>query len=196
MGFRKTTFLFIFILAFGAGPVYPFKNSHKNDLPFSKNGFSYKGFKTKPRIEINAFNYQKHGPARKFKKPYYDDFFSLIGFSLIKGYQLSAYKNTPTCLFYPVCSRYALQALKRYGPVPAALMTVDRFFYRKVMGLHLHYPLIRVDKLKRFYDPPFLYTLTANRTGEQFFIYSRSGKSFLPKNEIQNKSEKQEPPHD
>lgn len=47
---------------------------------------------------------------------------------LIRIYQavLSPLKGGPTCRFYPSCSEYALQALKRYGAVKGTGLAVWR----------------------------------------------------------------------
>lgn len=52
--------------------------------------------------------------------------FVLIG--LIKFYKkfISPMKRTPSCRFIPTCSQYALEALKKYGPIKGSYLAVRR----------------------------------------------------------------------
>lgn len=47
--------------------------------------------------------------------------------SLIRFYQvvISPIKP-PTCRFYPTCSHYGLEAIKRFGPIKGSWLTVKR----------------------------------------------------------------------
>jgi uncharacterized protein len=47
--------------------------------------------------------------------------------SLIRFYQvvISPIKP-PTCRFYPTCSHYGLEAIKRFGPIKGSLLTIKR----------------------------------------------------------------------
>jgi uncharacterized protein len=47
--------------------------------------------------------------------------------SLIRFYQvvISPLKP-PTCRFYPTCSHYGLEAIKRFGPIKGSWLTIKR----------------------------------------------------------------------
>jgi uncharacterized protein len=47
--------------------------------------------------------------------------------SLIRFYQvvISPIKP-PTCRFYPTCSHYGLEAIKRFGPIKGSWLTIKR----------------------------------------------------------------------
>ncbi|MDQ0220266.1 membrane protein insertion efficiency factor YidD [Peribacillus cavernae] len=49
----------------------------------------------------------------------------LIG--IIRFYQVAISPLTPpTCRFYPTCSHYGLEAIKRFGPVKGSWLTIKR----------------------------------------------------------------------
>lgn len=52
--------------------------------------------------------------------------FLLIG--LVKFYKkfISPMKRTPSCIYYPTCSQYALEALQKYGPLKGSYLAVRR----------------------------------------------------------------------
>lgn len=47
---------------------------------------------------------------------------------LVKFYRkyISPLKRTPSCIYVPTCSEYALQALEKYGAVKGAYLTIKR----------------------------------------------------------------------
>lgn len=57
------------------------------------------------------------------------------------------------CPSYPSCSRFAVQALRRYG-LWGVLMTIDRMYYREHDDMHAFHGVILTDDGYRFYDPP------------------------------------------
>lgn len=52
--------------------------------------------------------------------------FLFIG--LVKFYKkfISPMKRTPSCIYYPTCSQYALEALQKYGPLKGSYLAVRR----------------------------------------------------------------------
>ncbi len=54
----------------------------------------------------------------------------------VTGYQkfLSPLKGAPTCRFYPTCSSYALEAVRRYGAVKGTYLALKRVL--KCQPLH------------------------------------------------------------
>lgn len=48
--------------------------------------------------------------------------------SIIEFYQkyISSLKRVPTCRFYPTCSSYALEAIKKYGPYKGSYLAIRR----------------------------------------------------------------------
>ena len=48
--------------------------------------------------------------------------------SIIEFYQkyISSFKRVPTCRFYPTCSSYALEAIKKYGPYKGSFLAIRR----------------------------------------------------------------------
>jgi putative membrane protein insertion efficiency factor len=57
------------------------------------------------------------------------------------------------CLFYPTCSQFAVQALKKYGVFIGVLMTIDRMVYRED-PLSMRYYSYDGRK-KRYLDPVY-----------------------------------------
>lgn len=52
---------------------------------------------------------------------------SKIMIALIRGYQIFISPLfPPTCRFYPTCSTYFIQALKKYGPIKGTYLGVKR----------------------------------------------------------------------
>lgn len=49
----------------------------------------------------------------------------LIGIILFYQRYISRF-TPPTCRFYPTCSHYGLEAIKRYGPLKGSWLTVKR----------------------------------------------------------------------
>lgn len=49
---------------------------------------------------------------------------------IIKFYKkfLSPLKKTPTCIYIPTCSEYALHAIYKYGAVKGSYLSVRRIF--------------------------------------------------------------------
>ncbi|MDD3892901.1 MAG: membrane protein insertion efficiency factor YidD [Bacteroidales bacterium] len=46
---------------------------------------------------------------------------------IIKAYQiLISPLKPPTCRFYPTCSHYAIEAVKKYGAIKGAWLTIKR----------------------------------------------------------------------
>ena len=47
---------------------------------------------------------------------------------LIKIYRkyISALKSQPTCRFYPTCSKYSLEAVKKYGAIKGSYLSLKR----------------------------------------------------------------------
>lgn len=47
---------------------------------------------------------------------------------LIKIYRkyISALKSQPTCRFYPTCSKYSLEAVKKYGAIKGSFLSLKR----------------------------------------------------------------------
>ena len=46
----------------------------------------------------------------------------------IKGYQkyISPIKGRPTCRFYPTCSQYSIEAIRKYGALKGIYLTIRR----------------------------------------------------------------------
>ena len=59
--------------------------------------------------------------------------------------------NGPKCMFYPTCSEFFKEAVVKYGPIWAILMTVDRMFYRENNKSMKLYPYL--ESYERYYDP-------------------------------------------
>ncbi len=58
----------------------------------------------------------------------------------------------PRCQMYPTCSGYALQALRKHGPLLGVFQTVDRL-YREGDARHEHdHPVAKWGYI-RFFDP-------------------------------------------
>jgi len=90
-----------------------------------------------------------------YKKPLYADPFSIIIYYSIKSYQATRQPILKSkCHFYPVCSRYGLIALHRYGPFSAALMTIERVFFREHIYLGYYYPAVMIDATLKYLDLP------------------------------------------
>jgi putative component of membrane protein insertase Oxa1/YidC/SpoIIIJ protein YidD len=71
---------------------------------------------------------------------------------LIAFYQRSISSHDgPRCLFYPTCSAFYDQALKRYGLFWGTLMTLDRLLYREGPGSMKYYQFL--SEKERYYDP-------------------------------------------
>lgn len=49
----------------------------------------------------------------------------LIGLILLYQRYISRF-TPPTCRFYPTCSHYGLEAIKRFGPIKGSWLTVKR----------------------------------------------------------------------
>lgn len=47
---------------------------------------------------------------------------------IIKAYRkyISPLKGRPTCIYYPTCSQYAIEALEKYGVVKGTYLAVKR----------------------------------------------------------------------
>ncbi|HWP46442.1 MAG TPA: membrane protein insertion efficiency factor YidD [Candidatus Limnocylindrales bacterium] len=49
--------------------------------------------------------------------------------SIIKGYQLFISPLLPpSCRFFPSCSDYSIEAIKKYGPLKGSWLTLKRIF--------------------------------------------------------------------
>jgi len=59
--------------------------------------------------------------------------------------------NGAKCFFYPTCSDFFRRSFTRYGFFWAAVMTVDRVFYRENEGSLRFYPYLKGKDL--YYDP-------------------------------------------
>ncbi len=59
--------------------------------------------------------------------------------------------NGAKCLFYPTCSDFFRRSFIRYGFFWAAVMTIDRIFYRENEGSMRFYPFLKGKDLH--YDP-------------------------------------------
>jgi putative component of membrane protein insertase Oxa1/YidC/SpoIIIJ protein YidD len=71
---------------------------------------------------------------------------------LIAFYQRSISRHDgPRCLFYPTCSAFYDQALKRYGPFWGTLMILDRLMYREGPGSMKYYRFL--SERQRYNDP-------------------------------------------
>lgn len=55
------------------------------------------------------------------------DFISRIVILIIRFYQkfISPLKG-PTCRFYPTCSAYSIEAIKKYGPIKGSYLSLRR----------------------------------------------------------------------
>lgn len=74
-------------------------------------------------------------------------FFSLLQ----KIYQtFISSQDIPSCNFYPTCSSYAVQAVKKYTPLLGVIMAADRLLRCNGQDLH-YYP--RHEESGRRYDP-------------------------------------------
>ncbi len=54
--------------------------------------------------------------------------FNFILIGIVKFYKkfISPMKRTPSCRYIPSCSQYALEALKKYGPLKGSYLAVKR----------------------------------------------------------------------
>ncbi len=59
--------------------------------------------------------------------------------------------NGSRCMFYPTCSQFFIESLKKYGLLWSILMTTDRMFYRENSLSIKRYKYI--IKYGRYYDP-------------------------------------------
>ncbi|MFW6387601.1 MAG: membrane protein insertion efficiency factor YidD [Thermodesulfobacteriota bacterium] len=59
--------------------------------------------------------------------------------------------DSPRCPMYPTCSTYALQALRRHGPVLGSFLTVDRLLH-ETSPEEQTIPLEGFERI-RYYDP-------------------------------------------
>jgi putative membrane protein insertion efficiency factor len=59
--------------------------------------------------------------------------------------------DSPRCPMYPTCSTYALQALRRHGPVLGSFLTVDRLLH-ETSPEEQTIPLDGFERI-RYYDP-------------------------------------------
>jgi putative component of membrane protein insertase Oxa1/YidC/SpoIIIJ protein YidD len=75
----------------------------------------------------------------------------LLGF--IRFYQkyISPVDNR-TCPFYPTCSMFGFEAIRKYGFI-GLLMLIDRLFFRDPTADEMHYEMIKVGDVYRYYDP-------------------------------------------
>ncbi len=65
-----------------------------------------------------------------------------IGVTLIWGYRLLLAPLFPaTCRYNPSCSAYGIEALKRFGPIKGAMLTVRRLLRCHPWGDHGHDPV-------------------------------------------------------
>lgn len=48
---------------------------------------------------------------------------------------------SPSCRYYPTCSDYGLQAIKKYGPFKGGWLTLKRFVSCNPWGGHGHDPV-------------------------------------------------------
>lgn len=73
---------------------------------------------------------------------------------LIRGYQnyLSPLKKAPTCKFYPVCSVYAVEALKRFGIFKGTALAVWRILRCNPFSRGGYDPVPEKRKKNRFND--------------------------------------------
>lgn len=61
---------------------------------------------------------------------------------LIKVYQLLISPYLPNaCRYNPTCSQYGIEALKKYGPIKGAWLTLKRFLSCNPWGGHGHDPV-------------------------------------------------------
>ncbi|MCR5837788.1 MAG: membrane protein insertion efficiency factor YidD [Lachnospiraceae bacterium] len=62
------------------------------------------------------------------KKNYSINFVNSFLIGSVKFYRgyLSPMKMTPCCRYFPTCSEYALEALKKYGAVKGSFLSVKR----------------------------------------------------------------------
>lgn len=66
--------------------------------------------------------------------------FLLVGF--VRFYQLFISPLTPSsCRYTPTCSRYAIEALKKYGPVKGLWLAVKRILRCNPWGGHGYDPV-------------------------------------------------------
>lgn len=78
--------------------------------------------------------------------------FKMILWGTLKVYQLViSSQDKPSCTFIPSCSRYAQEAISKYGPVPGIIMAADRLQRCHGMGFG-YYP--RDHDTGKFIDPP------------------------------------------
>ncbi len=60
----------------------------------------------------------------------------------------------PRCPMTPVCSRFAIQAVRYYGPVWGLLMTIDRLLQRENPGMGEFYPFVETGPNEYHYLDP------------------------------------------
>ncbi len=72
-----------------------------------------------------------------------------FGFLFYKTFISS--QDTPSCVFTPTCSEFAIQAIKKKGLVMGWLYTFDRLSRCHGLVRPAHYPFD--NEKKRFYDP-------------------------------------------
>jgi len=90
------------------------------------------------------------------EKPIYGGPLNAVGYLALKFYQNQIRplrESTAHCPFYPTCSRFALESLFLYGPLWAALMTLDRLLIREHQDLEKDYETIEIGPDRRFFDP-------------------------------------------
>lgn len=70
---------------------------------------------------------------------------------LIVGYQkfISPLKSRPSCIFYPTCSQYAIEALEKRGFFVGTALTVWRILRCNPFNRHGGYDPVPEKKVKR-----------------------------------------------
>ena len=69
-------------------------------------------------------------------------FFELVFLFIIKGYQLFISPLfSGSCRYYPTCSSYGIQAIKKHGPFKGGWLTIKRIARCHPWGGHGHDPV-------------------------------------------------------
>jgi hypothetical protein len=93
--------------------------------------------------------------AREVPTPVEGHPLKVITNGVVRFYQVHLNKHRTTkCPMYPVCSRFAILSLRKYGPVMGTLMTLDRLYYRENNSMSDFYQSFKIDGFYKYYDPP------------------------------------------
>ena len=110
-------------------------------------------FVLKHRPHQQVFDIKNESPPNPINIDDHTSELKIFFAGLIRGYQIAiSSQDTPTCNFYPSCSRFSSLALQRAGTVRGILLTSDRLQRcNGLPGMRHHYKFDPNER--KFYDP-------------------------------------------